>query len=99
MKGEEIMKISFVKSPDGEQMNAVDMNGKIIGQIVKQRFGTHGHWKGWTHYCLHEASGKLLYAGVPEHVVIPDGRFEPWTDAPCYFANVKEFKNYYNGLQ
>lgn len=90
--------MTFVKSENGERVSAIDATGKTVAYIEKNRFGTHGHWHGWKHYPWCEPLGKCIWACVAEDIVFSDRAYKPfvyWTDKPSWFANIKEFKDYY----
>ena len=94
--------MTFVKSPDGEQVSAVNSDGRTVGFIRKNRMGTHGHWHGWRHYTWCEQMGECIWACLNASDVFKDRPYVPyeyWTDAPPCFSNVKEFKEYYGGDQ
>ena len=73
--------------PDRYDIKEGDM---IIAYIEKNRMGTHGHWRGYTHYMYHE--GRFLWAGAD---IVIGGKMRPWTDAPWVFRNIREVKDYY----
>ena len=77
---------------DGEKIFVVDESGTEKAYIEKYYFGTHGHYRGYTHFVFSETAGRFLWAGVTEY---NNGEFKPWTAAPAYFPNLKEFKTYY----
>lgn len=82
-----------------DRINAVDDSGTVIAYIEKQRMGTHGHWHGYLHYLFCDPLNKIIWAGEDENTVYPDRPHIPWkswTEAPTWFANVKEFKAYYS---
>ena len=97
--------MKFVKSQDGEQIDAVNADGQIVGYIRKDRMGTHGHWHGWKHYIQCERKcNEFVWCGVWASAIYPErahtcGLWERWTDEPSWFANIKEFKEYYGGVQ
>ena len=92
------MGISFVKSKDGERVD-VFSGEALMGYIKKQRMGTHGHWHGWRHFPYCERRGECVWAGVACMVIYPEkdnkDPWAHWTDMPVWFANVKEFKEYW----
>ena len=91
--------MTFTKTEDGEKILAIDSTGRTVAYIEKDRFGSHGHWKGYLHYIFCEKLGKLIWAGVDEYMIYPDRPHESWkswTEAPPWFPNVKEFKTYYS---
>lgn len=87
---------------DGDIVRAISTEGAVLGYIKKDRFGTHGHWRGYLHYVLCKENNKLIWAGINEREIFPDRPYTPWkswTDAPTWFANVKEFKEYYDSKE
>lgn len=89
----------FEKTADGERINVIDDDGTIIAYAEKQRFGTHGHWRGYLHYLFCDRVGKIIWAGEQSKSIYPEkpvnNCWENWTDAPPVFLNVKEIKAYY----
>lgn len=73
----------------GDRIYAINADGKTIAYIEKNRFGTHGHWRGWNHYVYDNSKGDFLWAGVYE--ILSDL-------VPCIFMSIKEFKAYYEAI-
>ena len=84
-KGENEMKI--IKN--GETYSAVNDDGKVVAFIVKNCFGTHGHWRGWEHYVYCDEKNAFYTAECINNC------FNPAEEIPCIFCNIKEFKEYY----
>lgn len=92
--------MKFIKSEDGEKVFAVNDHGEVIAFIEKDRFGTHGHWRGWKHFKYCYYTNSLVWCGVFCGVIFPSwksgyGIFDKWTSDPSGFANIKEFKEHY----
>ena len=75
--------MKLIRSEDGERAYISNNNGIVIAMVEKQKMGTHGHWRGWTHYRLCETTGCMKIVDFFD------------TDIPFCFANLKEFKAYY----
>ena len=78
-----------------DRYDLFDDYGKLTAVVEKERFGTHGHWRGWRHCVYCPVVGQILWAGVELYPGVPRDAMENWTDAPVYFANLKEVKEYY----
>ena len=89
--------ITFIKSDDGERISAIK-DGVEIAYIKKNRFGTHGHWRGWEHYVRYEGDGKChrvnMLSSVVTGVIDKDNPFKTWSDEPPLFSEIKSFKAY-----
>lgn len=92
--------MKFIKSADGERISAVNDLGLVVAYIEKNRFGTHGHWRGWMHYKYCYYLNRCVRCDVWHKMVYPSwdsgyGYFGSWTDDQNYFGNIQEFKDYY----
>ena len=85
---------------NGEIYSAVNDGEKVVAYIEKNRFGTHGHWRGWNHLVFSDKRNDYVYA---ERMNMDNG-LRWWDDPSCvdsdqyipvHFCNVKEFKEYY----
>lgn len=76
--------IDFVKQTD--RVNAIGPNGILIAYIKKHYFGTHGHSSGWEHWIYCPDLGDFVWAGAIQVEQL---------GYPCFFRNVKQFKEYY----
>lgn len=92
--------MTFIKSKDGDTISAVNSMGLVVACIKKNRFGTHGHWRGWEHYKYCYYRNRLLKTTTWFRDVFPSwdegfGYFGSWTDDVPWFGSIQEFKDYY----
>ena len=82
---------------DAGAANPADETGRIVACAEKEYMGTHGHYRGFSHYIYCEKHGRLRWTGEMEPVAKPDGRraLRPWTDEPLMFRTLREFKKHY----
>lgn len=90
----------FIKSQDGETISAVNSKGMVIAYIRKNRFGTHGHWRGWEHYKYCYYTNRFLRTDVMYQMVYPSwtsgfGYFGSWSPDPMIFRSIQDFKDHY----
>ena len=60
----------------------------IIAKLEKNRFGTHGHSRGWNHYKAMPDSS-MMWCGVDKRI------FPNKPDAPELFKSIQEAREYY----